>query len=39
MFTISFVNLDHGSRLVKLINLKNHMSGEGPIFTNHVDKV
>jgi hypothetical protein len=38
MFTISFVNLDHALRLVKLMTLKKHMSGEGPIFTNHVDK-
>jgi hypothetical protein len=38
MFTISFVNLDHALRLVKLITLKKHMSGEGPILTNHVDK-
>jgi hypothetical protein len=38
MFTISFVNLDHALRLVKLITLKKHMSGEDPIFTNHVDK-
>jgi hypothetical protein len=38
MFTISFVNLDHILRLVKLMTLKNHMFGEGPIFTNHVDK-
>jgi hypothetical protein len=38
MFKISFVNLDHTLRLVKLITLKKHMSGEGPIFTNHVDK-
>jgi hypothetical protein len=38
MFTISFVNLDHAFHLVKLIFLKKHMSGEGSIFTNHVDK-
>jgi hypothetical protein len=38
MFTISFVNIDHALRLVKLTTLKKHMSGEGPIFTNHVDK-
>jgi hypothetical protein len=38
MFTISFVNLDHALRLVKLMTIKKHMSGEGPIFTNHVDK-
>jgi hypothetical protein len=38
MFTISFVNLDHALRLVKLMTLKNHMSREGLIFTNHVDK-
>jgi hypothetical protein len=25
-------------RLVKLMILKKHMLGEGPIFTNHVDK-
>jgi hypothetical protein len=38
MFTISFVNLDHALRLVKLMTLKKNMSGESPIFTNHVDK-
>jgi hypothetical protein len=38
MFTISFVNLDHALCLVKLITSKKHMSVEGPIFTNHVDK-
>jgi hypothetical protein len=38
MFTISFVNLDHALRLVKLMTLKKYMSGEGSIFTNHVDK-
>jgi hypothetical protein len=38
MFTISFVHLDHVLRLVKLMTLKKHMLGEGPIFTNHVDK-
>jgi hypothetical protein len=38
MFIISFVNLDPDLRLVKLMTLKNHMSEEGPIFTNHVDK-
>jgi hypothetical protein len=38
MFTISFVNLDHALRLVQLKTLKKHMSGEGLIFTNHVDK-
>jgi hypothetical protein len=38
MFTISFVNLDHALRLVKLMTLKNHMSREGLICTNHVDK-
>jgi hypothetical protein len=38
MFTISFVNLDHALRLIKLMTLKKHMSGEGLIFTNHVDK-
>jgi hypothetical protein len=38
MFTISFVNLDHASRLVKLMTLKKYMLGEGLIFTNHVDK-
>jgi hypothetical protein len=38
MFTISFVNLDHALRLIKLMTLKKHMSGEGPIFTNHVYK-
>jgi hypothetical protein len=38
MFTISFLNLDHAFHLVKLMTLKKHMSGEGPIFTNHVDK-
>jgi hypothetical protein len=38
MFTISFVNLDHALRLVKLMTLNKHMWGEGPIFTNHVDK-
>jgi hypothetical protein len=38
MFSISFVNLDHALRLVKLMTLKKHMLGEGPIFTNHVDK-
>jgi hypothetical protein len=37
MFIISFVNLDHALRLVKLMTLKK-MSGEGPIFTDHVDK-
>jgi hypothetical protein len=37
MFKISFVNLDHALRLVKLMTLKKNMSGEGPIFTNHVD--
>ena len=35
MFTISFVNLDLALRLVKLVTLKEHMSGEGPNFTNH----
>jgi hypothetical protein len=38
MFAISFVNLDHALRLVKLMTIKKHMSGEGPLFTNHVDK-
>jgi hypothetical protein len=38
MFTISFVNLDHALRLVELMTLKKNMLGEGPIFTNHVDK-
>jgi hypothetical protein len=38
MFTINFVNLDHALRLVKLMTLNKNMSGEGPIFTNHVDK-
>jgi hypothetical protein len=38
MFTICFVNLDHALRLVKLMTLKKHILGEGPIFTNHVDK-
>jgi hypothetical protein len=38
MFTISFVNLDHAWHLVKLMTIKKHMSGEGPIFTNHADK-
>jgi hypothetical protein len=38
MLTISFVNFDHALRLVKLMTLKKYMSGEGPIFTNHVDK-
>jgi hypothetical protein len=38
MFTISFVNHDHALCLVKLMTLKKHMSGEGLIFTNHVDK-
>jgi hypothetical protein len=38
MFTISFGNLDHDLRLVKLMTLKKYMLGEGPIFTNHVDK-
>jgi hypothetical protein len=38
MFTISFVNLDHALHLVKLMTLKKHMLGEGPIFTNHLDK-
>jgi hypothetical protein len=38
MIAISFVNLDHALRLVKLMTLKKNMSGEGPIFTNHVDK-
>jgi hypothetical protein len=38
MFTISFVKLDHALRLVKLMTLNKYMSGEGPIFTNHVDK-
>jgi hypothetical protein len=38
MFTISFVNLDHVLRFVKLMTLKKHMLGEGSIFTNHVDK-
>jgi hypothetical protein len=38
MFTISFVNLEHDLRLVKLMTLKKHMSGERSIFTNHVDK-
>jgi hypothetical protein len=38
MFTISFVNLDQALRLVKIMTLKKNMLGEGPIFTNHVDK-
>jgi hypothetical protein len=38
MFTISFVNFDHALRLDTIMTLKRHMSGEGPIFTNHVDK-
>jgi hypothetical protein len=38
MFTISFVNLDHALRLVKLMTLNKHVLGECPIFTNHVDK-
>jgi hypothetical protein len=38
MFTITFVNLDHALRLVKLMTINKHMSGECPIFTNHVDK-
>jgi hypothetical protein len=38
MFTISFVSFDHALRLVKLMTLEKHMSGEGPIFTNHVVK-
>jgi hypothetical protein len=38
MFIISFVNLYHALCLVKLITLNKNMSGEGPIFTNHVDK-
>jgi hypothetical protein len=38
MFTISFVNLDHVLCLVKLMTLKKVHVGEGPIFTNHVDK-
>jgi hypothetical protein len=37
MFTISFVNLDLALRLVKLITLKKHMSGEGMIFINHAE--
>jgi hypothetical protein len=28
MFIISFVNLDHALRLVKLMTLKKHMSGK-----------
>jgi hypothetical protein len=35
MFTISFVNLDHALRLVKLMTLNKQMLGEGPILTNH----
>jgi hypothetical protein len=38
MFTISFVNLDHALRLVKLMTLNKQMLGEGPILTNHVVK-
>jgi hypothetical protein len=38
MYTISFRNLNHALHLVKLMTLKKNMSGEGPIFTNHVDK-
>jgi hypothetical protein len=38
MVTISFVNLDHALRLVNLMTLNKNISGEGPIFTNHVDK-
>jgi hypothetical protein len=38
MFTISFVNFDHALLLVKLMTLKKYMLGEGPIFTNYVDK-
>jgi hypothetical protein len=35
MFRISFGNLDHALRLVKIMTLKKHMSREGPIYTNH----
>jgi hypothetical protein len=38
MVTISFVNLNHALRLVNLMTLNKNISGEGPIFTNHVDK-
>jgi hypothetical protein len=38
MFTISFVKLDHALCLVKLMAIQKHFSGEGLIFTNHVDK-
>jgi hypothetical protein len=36
MFTISFEIFDFALHLVKLVTLKEHMSGEGPNFTNHV---
>jgi hypothetical protein len=33
-----FCKSQHALRLVKLMTLKKHMSGEDPTFTNHVDK-
>jgi ribosome-associated protein YbcJ (S4-like RNA binding protein) len=38
MITISFVNLDHVLRLVKINDLRQAHIREGSIFTNHIDE-
>jgi hypothetical protein len=35
MFAIRLANLGLALRLVKLVTLKEHLSGENPSFTNH----